>query len=703
MIRHADFPLRQARTRSFTLGLPRSLTVSPDGARVLFLRTDAGDDPVHCLWCLEVASGQERRLVDPRDLVGDDEDLPDEERRRRERAREQAGGIVTYTTDRAVTMVVFGLSGRVFVTDVVGGGTEELEVVGRAFGPRIDPTGSRVGYVTDGDLYATDLTGPGGRIVGEEDPDVQWGVAEFVAAEEMSRLRGFWWSPDGSRIAAARVDESPVDDWYISDPAHPDRQPTKVAYPAAGRPNAAVTLSLFDVEPGDDERRRVDVTWDLDAFPYLGRVVWQDGHPLTLEVVTRRQDRIAVLTVDEASGVTETVAERHDEAWVELVDGAPRWLDDGRLVTVEDVAGDDDPDGTRRVVVDGTAITPAGLQVSQLVEVADGQVWFTASAHAQQQHAYRVQVATGELTPVTQGEGWHGLTVVGEVAVVSTATPDRPHARHVVSAGARTTRLASHAAAPGLAIDVRFLELTDRRLPSALLLPSEGDGPWPVLLSPYGGPHAAPRSQRSSLIHLEKRWFAEQGFAVLVVDGRGTPGRSRAWERAVRLDLATPVLTDQVDALHAAAAADGRLDLSRVAIRGWSFGGFLSALAVLRRPDVFHAAVVGAPVTDWRLYDTYYTERYLGLPDEHPEAYRVSSLVDGEGRLLGAVVPPGGRHPAMLLVHGLADDNVVAAHTLRLSGALLADGRPHEVLPLTGVTHMTPHEVVAQNLLYLEV
>jgi dipeptidyl-peptidase-4 len=188
------------------------------------------------------------------------------------------------------------------------------------------------------------------------------------------------------------------------------------------------------------------------------------------------------------------------------------------------------------------------------------------------------------------------------------------------------------------------------------------------------------------------QWFADQGFAVLVTDGRGTPGRGPAWERAIHRDLAGPVLDDQVEALHAVAARHPGLDLGRVAVRGWSFGGYLAALAVLRRPEVFHAAVAGAPVTDWRLYDTHYTERYLGHPDHDPEPYRRSSLLADAARL----------ERPLLLVHGLADDNVVAAHTLRLSGLLLAAGRPHAVLPLSGVTHLAAQEAVAENLLHLQ-
>jgi dipeptidyl-peptidase-4 len=242
---------------------------------------------------------------------------------------------------------------------------------------------------------------------------------------------------------------------------------------------------------------------------------------------------------------------------------------------------------------------------------------------------------------------------------------------------------------PLVSPNVEILHVGERRLATAVLLPHDHDGsPLPVLLDPYGGPHAL-RVLQSSNAFLTAQWFADQGFAVVITDGRGTPGRGSEWERAVHGDLATAVLDDQVDALHGVADQIAGLDLRRVAIRGWSFGGYLAALAVLRRPDVFHAAIAGAPVTEWRLYDTHYTERYLGDPADRADAYDASSLLPSA---------PDLERP-LLLIHGLADDNVVAAHTLQLSAALLAAGRPHEVLPLVGVTHMTPQETIAENLL----
>jgi dipeptidyl-peptidase-4 len=261
--------------------------------------------------------------------------------------------------------------------------------------------------------------------------------------------------------------------------------------------------------------------------------------------------------------------------------------------------------------------------------------------------------------------------------------------------GGETGTIGSVAEIPMIEPAVTMRRYGARAIRTAVLFPQGhemGSAKLPVLLNPYGGPHAQMVLAASSMF-LESQWFADQGYCVVVADGRGTPGRGPEWDRTVLGDLATPALEDQVVALQAAAEEFGDLDLARVGIRGWSFGGYLAALAVLRRPDVFHAAVSGAPVTEWRLYDTHYTERYLGDPGSDAEHYDRSSLLGDAARLARP----------LLLIHGLADDNVAVANTLRLSTALLAAGRPHSVLPLSGVTHMTPQEVVAENLLELQV
>ena len=693
------FPRRHARTRGFTLGRPRGFAVGADGARVAFLRSTAGDDPVNRLWVLDLAGGGERLVADPAALLGGSGGLkasppvnggpgepPAAELARRERARERAGGIVAFGADRDLTVAAFALVGRLFVADLAGPPAVREVATGGVLDPRVDPTGRRVAWVADGAVHVAALAaGPGtsGLLVGEDDPEVTWGLAEFVAAEEMGRSRGFWWAPDGERLAVARVDTRAVQRFHLTDPADPAAEPVRLPYPAAGTANAEVRLAVVGLDGG-----RVEIGWDRAAFPYLAAVVWEPAGPLTLLVQARDQTETRVLRADPGSGATTELAAQRDPAWVELVPGVPAWLD-GRLVMTADDPGCD----TRRLTVDGAPVTPPGLQVQELVAVTGGAVLVAGSQEPTEVHLWRI-VPGDPAERLTSEPGHHGAVAAGEVVVLTSATLDRDGTSTTVHrAGRPPAAIGSLAETPAVRPRPLLLRTGRRELRTALLLPGGPfQAPLPVLLDPYGGPqHRQVLAVRDRF--LVAQWFADQGFAVLVADGRGTPGRGPAWERAVHRDLAGPALDDQVEALHAVAARHPELDLGRVAIRGWSFGGYLAALAVLRRPDVFHAAVAGAPVTDWRLYDTHYAERYLGHPDRDPDAYRRSSLL--------ADAPRTPERP-LLLVHGLADDNVVAAHTLRLSGLLLAAGRPHSVLPLSGVTHMTVQEAVAENLLHLQ-
>jgi dipeptidyl-peptidase-4 len=688
------FPRLQARTARFTLGRPRSFIVSPDGARVPFLRSRGGADRVTCLWICDVArpsdgapSCSERLVADPLTLLASPlasaNNEPAAERARRERAREQAAGIVGYATDADVRVAAFALAGRLFVSDLVAGDTRELPARRPVFDPRPDPTGRHVAYACNGTLRVVGMNGiDGDRELAGED-GVAWGVAEFVAAEEMSRQRGYWWSPDGDSILAARVDESPVQQWHIGDPANPDRPPNSVRYPAAGTANAVVSLSLLCLDG-----RRTTIEWDRDAFPYLVTVRWRRGHTPLVLICARDQRTMRVLDVDIATGATSIVREDADPHWLEVVPGVPDRLPDGRLVWVAD-----DHD-TRRLMFDDEFVTPVGQQVAAVLSTSNGDVLISATAEPTEQHLWIVKT-DGSCTPLTSASGVHGGTGANDVFVVSHASLDHDGVEtRLVTIGTQLGRIDSYAEPAPVSPRVSISKQGRRELRTALVLPRdhvEGSRQLPVLMDPYGGPHAQ-RVVASRNTYLNAQWLADQGFAVVIVDGRGTPGRGPAWERSVAGDLATPVLEDQVEALHSLAATYGDLDLSRVAIRGWSFGGYLAALAVLRRPDVFHAAVAGAPVTDWSLYDTYYTERYLGT-DTSAASYAISSLLADAPTLTRP----------LMIVHGLADDNVVAAHTLRLSTALLAAGRPHSVLPLSGVTHMTSQEDVAANLPMLEV
>jgi dipeptidyl-peptidase 4 len=704
----------------FTLGAPRSFRLSPDGETVIFLRSRGGTDPVTCLWALDVASGDERLIADPAELgkAGAEDDPV--EKARRERVRERAGGIVAFATDAACTVAAFTLGGVVYLADLRQGGTAGASVIGRGTAdgsgvrelptmtpvadPRPDPTGAYVAYVSDGALRVYEIaTGTDRALADPKGADgITFGLAEFIAAEEMDRNRGYWWAPDGSAILTARVDETPVQFWHIADPANPATEPRSVRYPSAGTPNAIVSVFVATLA-GD----LIEVSWDAAALPYLVTASWDAsiGHPL-LVVASRDQRDMRILAVDPATGVTSLVRADKDASWVDIVSGVPAGLPDGQVVWTADIGG------AKRVVAGteaehaaGTAavLTPDSINVREVIGTDGDTVLFTASAQDPASIAvWTAGPATVErLSPA---DGVHSAQqAAGTLLLVSRTLADSAASVRVLRPGsagearAEVARIGSLAETADLPAPHPLLTWSagPSRVRTAILLPSwhtPGSGKLPVLCDPYGGPHGQ-RVMASGGAHLSSQWFAEQGFAVVVADGRGTPGRGPEWDRAVAGNVAGPVLADQVEALHAAAEQCSDLDLTKVGIRGWSFGGYLAALAVLRRPDVFHVAIAGAPPTDWRLYDTCYTERYLGLPDEHPETYAQTSLLADASKL----------SRPLLLIHGLADDNVVVAHSLRLSAALLAAGRPHSVLPLSGVTHMASQEDVAENLLLLQV
>jgi dipeptidyl-peptidase-4 len=703
-----SFPRHSARTQRFTLGVPRAFSIAPDGTRIAFLRGKHGTDTATCLWVLDPAGGEERLVADPLALLGGaGEELTDEEKARRERSRQGAAGIVGFGVDAELKHAAFALSGRLFVADLTetdpARAVRELRAPAGVADPRPNPAGTHVAYTAGGAMRVIGVDGSGDRALAEPETDtVTYGLAEFIAAEEMDRFRGYWWAPEGDRLFAERADEAPIQTWHIADPSNPGKEPAAVRYPAAGTNNAAVSGVVLGLDGS-----RVDVAWEA-ASPYLTTVHWSAGGDPVLGLMNREQTRITYALLDPDTGMVTLHGEESDPRWVDIVSGVPAWIsgaDDGdeepstALVTVGA------REGANRVLLDGEPLTPPELQVRAVLAVGEHGVQFSASADDPAEvHVFLVS-RDGVVRQLTETFGVHSAVFGADLAVVSSTSFSEP------GSTARVVRLDEDgdakdlctvrnvAETPGLKLNATMVRLGQRALRGVLVLPT-GHVPGtklPILLDPYGGPHAQ-RALAAHTMHLASQWLADQGFAVLVVDGRGTPGRGPEWDRAVYRDFAGPVVQDQVDAVQAAAAQNPDLDLTRVAIRGWSFGGYLSALAALRRPDVFHAAVVGAPVTDQHLYDTCYTERYLGHPDAEPEVYRRNSVVVG--------TEPSGwakQHRPLMLIHGLADDNVVVAHTLRLSSALLAEGRPHETLLLSGVTHMTPQEVVAENLMLLQV
>ena len=659
------FPRQYARTRRLTLGMPHAFTVSPDGERVLFLRTRSGEDPVSCLWLL--AGGVERLLFDPA-AAGSKE------------AGSKAAGVAAYSADAAVRTAAFASGGSLWVAGTDGAAPRLVPTAGPAGDPRLDPTGRRVAYVTDGTLRVVDTADGSDRVLAApEHPGVRYGRAVFIVATEM-QSRGPWWAPDGERLMTARVDDSPVQRWWIADPANPQLPPREIVYPAAGTANPDVSLHVLGMA-GD----RAEISWDRAAFEYLVAAGWDSAGPL-LSVQSRDQRTVRILAADPATGAATLLHEERDPVWVHLTPGAPLRTGSGTLVRVSDLAG------SRRLVVDGEPVTGDGVQVREVLGTGGESVLFTASEEPTEEHVWCYHPRRGAKR-ISAAPGVHTGCAAGGTLVLVSRT-EAGAAITVSRAGQAAAAIASRQAEPLVTPRISWLSAGQREIRTALLLPSwhaAGTRKLPVLMSPYSGPAKQLVTRARHGWFCEAQWFAECGFAVVIADGRGTPGRGPAWEQEVHGDTLSPVIEDQVDALHAAAGHCPDLDLERVGIRGWSYGGTLATAAVIRRPEVFHTAISGAAPSDQRLYNTHWRERFLGHPDDEPERYDRCSPVS-EAALL--------RRP-LLLVHGLADDNVVAAHTLRMSAALLAAGRPHRVLPLSGSAHSpTDEATVTQLLLY---
>lgn len=792
------FPRLRARTLRFGCGAPRSAQTVGDGSRALFLRSDGPEDLVTALWLSwfdESGEHHETKLADPRELLGataDSEDVPAEEKARRERAREGGTGIVGYSAGDDGNRIVFTINGRLFLTgidwnDETGAPEPHTrELAGEwldedpamytpVLNPRIAPDGEHVLYTTGSYLMLVDIGGElGDRItavygVSVEDEDGNpaentWkiGLAEFVAGEEMDRYDGFWWAPDSQHVLFESFDTADEPTWHISDPADPEKPAAGRRYPRALTRNADVYLTVITLAFDENDRYagitgNADVDWDREAYEYVAAVNWRRGHDPLVLVQNRRQTRDQVLEVAVAAdgaalGATRVLEEHANEQWIDLVHGTPAYTPDGRLVcSLNDMATD-----TNRLTMDGRPFTPAGWNVRTVLAVTDEDVlavvqrapeiapevpdaWADAAATESvfgDHDARSFDVVSidynGTITPVTTDPGqWTASR--GERGIVVSGRDmrsARAQMRHIL--GEQSATIASTAAEPGFTPNVTFTRLGEHQLYTAIIAPSP-ESPYahaeklPVLMKPYGGP-GFQQVIASQSFYWEGQWWADQGFLVVTADGRGTTGRGPAWDREIFEDMKDVTLADQVEAVNALPEAVARLnadvesraaqpaagdqadaenhppalratsrqreaipmpDLDKVCMIGWSYGGFLSALAVLDAPNVFKAACAGAPPTDWTLYDTHYTERYLGLD---PDVYYRNGIVQDAPKL----------ERPLMLIHGFADDNVTIAHSLRLSQALMAAGRPHTFLPLTGITHMTNDETVAENLLTLQ-
>lgn len=692
-----------AQTRGFMLGRPVKPRFTPDGKAVLFLRAEGPKLPRLRLYEFDTATLQTKEILSPESLLpGGEENLSAEEKARRERLRVSVAGFTDFQLDRSGQFVLVSLSGKLFVLDRATGQSRELRLgPGVVIDPKWSPDGKKVAYVREYDVYSYDLATDKETAVTRGGTAVKpHGVAEFVAQEEMGRMSGYWWSPDSQWIAYTEVDHSAVERWWVADPLRPENPPREQFYPRPGRANAQVRLGLVAATGGPTTW----VEWNREAWEYLAAVRWGVGEPLTIQLQDRRQQKLGLFRVDVPSGAITRLLEETDKAWVNLHPDQPRfsaamggffWLGA-------------DPDGNAEIQLRDEQGRLTDVMVSaqrhpeELLEAYSSRfetyLIYAASPDPTQQWIYRHKEPSRNVNPgsdqddvLSRGEGFHTASVgphgVG-FALTSTSLTRMPQTWVLNRQSNRLGDLPSIALDPPFVPNVQVKKVGDYW--TAVVKPrrQEAGKKYPVIVDVYGGPkhrHVL-QAMRNWLI---PQWLADQGFIVVAIDNRGVPGRGRSWERAVYQAFGTVPLEDQVKGLSALCDQHPEMDRERVGIVGWSFGGYMAANGVLRRPEVFKAAVAGAPVTDWQDYDTHYTERYLGLLPQSRSVYEDASLLP---------LAKGLSRP-LLLVHGTADDNVYFRHSLKLADALFRAGKEFDMLVLPGITHMaTADAVVAERL-----
>lgn len=676
--------------------------IAPDGSRVTFLRGKDSNRNQLDLWEYDVASGETRMLVDSRDLLPGGETLSDEEKARRERQRIAGlAGIVDYQWAPDSRRLLFPLGGELYLYDLSKSGRDAVRRLtsggGFATDPKISPKGGYVSFIRGRELWVIDLdSGKEIRLTHDASDTVANGVAEFVADEEMDRHTGYWWAPDDSAIAFIRIDESPVP-LVKRYEVYADRtEVVEQRYPAAGQANVLVQLGVIAPKAGA-KPRWIDLGPDTDI--YLARVDWRDPRRLTFQRQTRDQKRLDLVETDLATGKQRTLVTEASDTWVPLHNSL-RFLKDGRFLWQSE------RDGYAHLYVaseDGGSLvqlTRGEWPVDALLAVDEdrGLVYFSAGRESPiRRDIYAVPIDGGGIVRLSKTDGMHNATFARNASVYvdvwsNTATP--PQTELYRADGTKLATLVpndlddpSHPYAPYRAahLPTGFGTLTaaDGKtvLHYSLIRPAGFDPSrrYPVIVYVYGGPasQTVTDSWPGRGDQFFNQYLAQQGYVVFSLDNRGTPRRGRDFGGALYGRQGTVEVDDQrkgVEWLRAQPWVDG----SRIGVHGWSNGGYMTLMLLSRAPDDYACGVAGAPVTDWALYDTHYTERYMGLPDANPEGYAAARVLSHS-----ANIRPG----ALLLIHGMADDNVLFTHSTTLMADLQARGTPFELMAYPGAKH----------------
>lgn len=684
--------------------------VAPDGSRVTFLRGKDENRNQLDLWEYDIASGQTRMLVDSKVVLPGEETLSDAEKARRERQRIAGqSGIVDYQWAPDAQRLLFPLGGELYLYDLSKRGSDAVRQLtdggGFATDPKVSPRGGFVSFVRARNLWVIDLsTGAERQLTTDGNDVIGNGVAEFVADEEMNRHTGYWWAPDDSAIAYARIDESPVPVQKRYE-VYPDRtEVVEQRYPAAGDDN--VRISLHVIAPQGGEVTDVDLGKETDI--YLARVQWRDAQRLTFQRQSRDQQTLDLIETTLATGAQRTLVTERSRTWVPLHD-ALRFLDDGRFVWSSERDGFQhlylaSEDGRRM-----TQLTRGDWPVDELLAVdeAAGRAYFRAGMvledgraqpRATQSRIYSVGLDGQQAyTALSDAPGMHGASFARNASVFvntwsNTSTPPQIALRRadgtlVATLLENDLSADDHPYAPyrdaHLPTEFGTLTAADGRTPMhySLIKPADFDPSrsYPVVVYVYGGPAAQTvldtwPGRADASFH---QYLAQRGYVVFSLDNRGTPRRGRDFVGALYKRQGTVEVEDQlrgVEWLKSQPWVDG----SRIAVNGWSNGGYMTLMLLAKAPEAYACGIAGAPVADWALYDTHYTERYMNLPDANVEGYREASVFTHADDI---------KPNALLLIHGMADDNVLFTNATQLMSQLQQAGTPFELMTYPGAKH----------------
>jgi dipeptidyl-peptidase-4 len=685
-----------ARRPEIGMDFPASATFAPDGSSVIFLRSRDGT-LVRSLWRQDLASGERSLLADPLPETTREDSLSRDEQIWRERTSTSELGITEFSCAGSAEdwTVVVPMAGRIFVGSGAAGGSRaelhEVPVRAPASRAQISPDGSSVIYASAGDLYVADVrTGRSHRLTDDAQPGIFNGLPEFIAAEELDRLAGAWWSADSQAIAFAHVDERGVPPLTIRHDA--DHEPVDEVhhYPFPGGPNAVVTLRVTSARGGGWR----EVELGMQPEDYLARVI---SHPAGgwLAAMLPRDQRSLHWHHVAVDGSAEPMWIEAGVPWINL-DSDTHVLPDGRILRSSEASG------FRHLelrAVDGRperTLTTGDWMVTDVVGISPSrrEVLFRATRDGVlDRHLYAVPYdateAVDEPERLTSEPGWHGIVASADGERWIDTWSDLEHAPRVsvVTRGGAPFVLhesSTTAEAEGIARpELIELVAADGSTPvHAAVYRAVGDGspegPPPAVVWVYGGPHRqfVQRSWEAMVLHPQRHYLAQAGATVIVVDNRGTADRGVAFESAIHGRLGSNEVADQAGAVRQLAER-GLFDPARVAIFGGSYGGHMTLMAMALEPDLFRAGVAIAPVTEWTGYDTGYTERYLGQPAMNADGYRDSSALSHAGEVRGD----------LLLIHGTVDENVHLRHSLRMVEALGQAGRTVELVTLREQRH----------------